>query len=114
MAARKSDPVRSQEVMESERLAFDHAVLAYAEERELRRVRYRMVRLSDGPDEILSYEIGRLDKDDEVEVLDRTGVYVRVRTPSGVEGWVHRTTLGDRITLDEADGTDSTRQPQFA
>src|SRR5207249_3855984 len=67
---------------------------------ERRRVRYRLVRLSDAPDEIRSAEIGQLEANDEVEVLDRYAGFIRVRTPIGTEGWVHRTTLGLRIGED--------------
>ena len=61
-----------------------------------------MVRLSDGPDELMSIEIGRLDAGDEVELLDRSGAYWQVRTPTGHVGWVHRMTLGEVV----ADGAD--------
>ena len=70
---------------------------------ERRRVRYRLVRLSDAPDEIRSAEIGQLEANDEVEVLDQYSGFIRVRTPLGTEGWVHRTTLGPPIgPADEA------------
>jgi hypothetical protein len=72
-----------------------------------------MVRLSDSPDEILGQEIGRLDQGDEVELLERSGLHWKVRTPLGQIGWVHKMTLGDVITdseqasrLDAADGDD--------
>jgi hypothetical protein len=71
-----------------------------APDAERRRVRYRLARLSDAPDEIRSTEIGQLEANDEVEVLDRHAGFIRVRTPLGTEGWVHRTTLGPPIGLD--------------
>jgi Bacterial SH3 domain len=70
---------------------------------ERRRIRYRLVRLSDAPDEIRSTEVAQLEKNDEVEVLERQASYVRVRTPAGQEGWVHRTTLGPALGMDDPD-----------
>jgi len=61
---------------------------------ERRRVRYRIVRMSDAPDEVRSKEIGQLEMNDEVEVLERYARFVMVRTPLGTEGWLHITTLG--------------------
>jgi hypothetical protein len=75
---------------------------------ERRRVRYRLARLSDAPDEVRSTDIGQLEANDEVEVLERYAGFILVRTPLGTEGWVHRTTLGPRLgpngeELDEKD-----------
>jgi Bacterial SH3 domain len=70
---------------------------------ERRRIRYRLVRLSDAPDEIRSVEVGQLEEHDEVEVLERHASYVKVRTPAGQEGWVHRTTLGAALGMDGAE-----------
>jgi hypothetical protein len=53
-------------------------------------IRYRWVRVSDGPDEPSSNEIGRLDRGDEVEVIGEHEGALRIRTPSGLEGWVPR------------------------
>jgi hypothetical protein len=56
-------------------------------------VAYRLVRVTDGPDDHMSMEIGRLDRGDEVEVIgDREG-YLKVRTPTGLEGWIPRMVL---------------------
>ena len=60
---------------------------------ERRRVRYDLVSLTDIPDEIQGSQVGQLQADDEVEIMGRQGAWVRVRTPAGVEGWIHRTTL---------------------
>jgi hypothetical protein len=46
--------------------------------------------LSDGPDDLRSSEIGRLDRGDEVEIIGDVGGFLQVRTPSGLEGWVPR------------------------
>ena len=64
---------------------------------ERRRVRYRLVRLSDQPDEIRSVEVAQLEEKDEVEILGSHASYLQVRTPLGQVGWVHRTTLGPVI-----------------
>jgi hypothetical protein len=56
-------------------------------------VAYNLVRMASEPDELLGEEVGRLDRGDEVEVLDRHGVYLLVQAPDGSRGWVHRTTL---------------------
>jgi len=75
---------------------------------ERRRVRYRLARLSDAPDEVRSVAIGQLEANDEVEVLERYAGFIRVRTSLGTEGCGHRTTLGPRLgpngeELDEGD-----------
>jgi hypothetical protein len=62
---------------------------------ERRIVRYRIVRVTDAPDELLGSEVGNLGEGDEVEILERKSMYLRVRTPTGLEGWVHRTTLDE-------------------
>ena len=88
---------------------------AAATDVERRLVRYDLVRLGDAPDEVKSREVGQLQANDQVEVLERRGNWLRVRTPVGVEGWLHRTTLGDvvgpaaaappDVTADAADGS---------
>jgi uncharacterized protein YgiM (DUF1202 family) len=54
---------------------------------------YRLVRLSDGPDDLNSREIGRVDRGDEVEIIGEQGGFLQVRTPSGLEGWVPRVAI---------------------
>jgi hypothetical protein len=54
---------------------------------------YRLVKLSDGADDLRSREIGRLDRGDEVEVIGEEGGSLKVRTPSGLEGWVPRVAI---------------------
>ena len=56
-------------------------------------VAYRLVRVTDGPDDHMSVEIGRLDRGDEVEVIGDSEGYLKVRTPTGLEGWVPRMVL---------------------
>jgi hypothetical protein len=60
---------------------------------ERRRVRYDLVALTDIPDEIRGAQVGQLQVNDEVEITTRQGAWVKVRTPVGAEGWIHRTTL---------------------
>ena len=81
-------------------LAFNAAAI---EGSERRLVRYRVVRMMDGPDEIRSQEVGQLEENDQVEVLGRYAGYLHVRTPVGTEGWVHRTTLGPPIGSEDPD-----------
>lgn len=59
-------------------------------------VHYRFVRVADAPDDVRSIELGRLDRGDEVDVLDRRTGFALVRAPDGLEGWVPRMTLGER------------------
>ncbi|HEV8516643.1 MAG TPA: SH3 domain-containing protein [Candidatus Limnocylindrales bacterium] len=110
MEARKQRTGTSLAADETTRLRFT-ASFEPAADAEVRAIRYRMVRLADRPDEIAGLEIGRLDKGDEVCVLGRSGAYVRVRTPLGQEGWVHRTTVGERIG-DESPGSTSAAPSQ--
>ena len=84
--------------MAAQRLTFSQAGHAGSGGRERRRLRYRMVRLSDAPDEIRSAELALLDQGDEVELLQQSGQYWQVGTPTGLVGWVHRMTLGDAVT----------------
>ena len=60
---------------------------------ERRIVRYDLVPLNDIPDEIRGTSVGQLQANDEVELIERRGAWVKVRTPVGAEGWIHRTTL---------------------
>ena len=53
-----------------------------------RRITYRLVRMSDGPDDLRSREIMRLDRGDEIEILGQEGNYLQVRVPTGEVGWI--------------------------
>ncbi|HEY0444428.1 MAG TPA: SH3 domain-containing protein, partial [Candidatus Limnocylindrales bacterium] len=64
-------------------------------------VHYRFVRVADAPDDVRSIEVGRLDRGDEVDVLDRQSGFALVRAPDGLEGWVPRMTLGQREITSE-------------
>jgi hypothetical protein len=97
LAARKNDPLRSV-VAEPVRLTFEtDGTTELIEGHERRRIRYRLVRLLDAPDELRSSEIGVVDEGDEVELLDRTGAYWFVLCPDGSRGWLHKMTLGERV-----------------
>jgi hypothetical protein len=87
MQARRAD-VRLTDKREP--IRFEDASIDTADRR---LVRYDLARVTDGPSEVGTTELGLLGRGDEVLVLDRQGTYVRVRTPDGLEGWVHRTIL---------------------
>ncbi|MFL5754673.1 MAG: hypothetical protein ACJ77N_00090 [Chloroflexota bacterium] len=96
LEARKADPIRNGS-RPTVRLAFDEARDPAIAGRERRRIRYRVVRLLDGPDELRANEIGFLDEGDEVILLERSGGYWRVLCPDGQQGWVHKMTLGEAV-----------------
>ena len=56
-------------------------------------ITYRWVRVSDGPDEGTSNEVGRIDRGDEIEVIGEHQGSLRIRTPSGLEGWIPRVVI---------------------
>ena len=51
------------------------------------------MRLNSEPDDIRSPELGRLDRGDEVEIVDSFEGYLSVRVPDGTTGWIHRATI---------------------
>jgi hypothetical protein len=53
-----------------------------------RQITYRLVRLSEGPDDFVSAEIMRLDRGDEIEIVGQVASFLQVRTPTGEIGWV--------------------------
>jgi hypothetical protein len=57
------------------------------------KVGYRRVRISSIPDAIRSDELGRLDRGDEVEILDSSEGFLRIRTPDNITGWILRHTV---------------------
>jgi len=91
--ARKADPNRDSTV--TARLTFDHGLVGPLAGRERRLIRYSVVRLLDSPDELRGSEIGFLDSGDEVQLLEKRGVYWLVLCPDGREGWIHKMTLGE-------------------
>jgi hypothetical protein len=59
------------------------------------KIGYRRVRISSKPDALRSVERGRLDRGDEVEILDSYEGFLEIRTPDGITGWILRhTTVG--------------------
>jgi hypothetical protein len=95
MAARKADPIR--DATPAPRLTFDHGLVGPLDGRERRLIRYTLVRLLDQPDELRGAEIGFLDSGDEVQLLEKRGVYWLVLTPDGRQGWIHKMTLGEVV-----------------
>ncbi len=59
-----------------------------AKDAERRKVTYRLVRLSEGPDDFRSREIMRLDRGDEIDLIGQEGSFLHVRTPNGAVGWI--------------------------
>lgn len=100
MAARKSDPVRGFDA--PARLTFEPSAAGVDGER--RRVRYRLVRLLDSPDELTGLTVDTVDAGDEVAVVESSGLYRRVVTPDGRTGWLHKMTLGEVIEAAPPDG----------
>ena len=57
------------------------------------KVGYRRVRISSEPDAVRSIELGRLDRGDEVEILESHEGFLQVRTPDDITGWILRHTI---------------------
>ena len=115
---RRTDPLRAAEP-EANHLSFQQAdgsagpaaqIAAIAPIAALgtRRIRYRLVRLLDSPDEYRSTEIGVLDEGDEVQLLESQGQYWLVLCPDGRRGWIHRMTIAD-----EPDTSAAAAQPSI-
>jgi hypothetical protein len=104
MEARKADPVRDGGTA-APRLSFDNGLVGPLEGRERRLIAYNVVRLLDAPDELRAGEIGFLDQGDEVQLLEKRGVYWLVLCPDGSQGWIHKMTLGG--VVDDAAGASS-------
>jgi hypothetical protein len=64
-----------------------------ARDTERAKVGYRRVRISSKPDAVRSLELGRLDRGDEVEIVDSYEGFLQVRTPDGITGWILRHTI---------------------
>jgi hypothetical protein len=99
MLARKTDPLRTDIVTPA--LTFADGAVRPVDGAERRRIRYRLVRLMDVPDEVRANEIGILDQGDEVQVMEAFGTYRLVLCPDGQQGWLHRMVLGDVVEADE-------------
>jgi hypothetical protein len=96
LEARKADPIRDA-APAAPRLTFDHGLVGPLDGRERRLIRYTLVRLLDQPDELRGAEIAFLDQGDEVQLLEKRGVYWLVLCPDGRQGWIHKMTLGDVV-----------------
>jgi hypothetical protein len=91
LAARHSDPTREAPVHRMPMTFSDVSA-----ELDLRVVRYAVVPVLDRPDEVLGLQVGDLASGDEVQVVNTSGAFIEVLCPNGDQGWVHRTTLGQR------------------
>lgn len=91
LEARRSDPTRMAPVHRMPMTFSDDSG-----ELDLRVVRYAVVPVLDRPDEVLGLQVGDLASGDEVQVLASSGAYIEVLCPNGDQGWVHRTTLGQK------------------
>jgi hypothetical protein len=97
---RRADPLRA--IAETSTMSFATAGVRPLGSYERRQIRYRLVRLLNCPDEVRASEIGVLDRGDEVQLLERHGVYWRVMCPDGRAGWVHRMTLAAPVLESES------------
>jgi hypothetical protein len=91
LAARHSDPARD--------IAVHRMPMTFSDISaglDLRVVRYAVVPVLDRPDEVLGLQVGDLASGDEVQVVNTSGAYIEVLCPNGDQGWVHRTTLGQK------------------
>ena len=75
---------------------------------DVRVVRYAVVPVLDRPDEVLGFRLSDLGSGDEVQVVGGSGAFLEVLCPNGDQGFVHRTTLGQRGS---AGIQDTMRQP---
>ena len=112
LEARKADPLRDQKV--APRLSFDRGFVGPLDGRERRLIRYNVVRLLDTPDELRGREVAFVDNGDEVQLLEKRGVYWLVLCPDGRQGWLHKMTLGEVIGEVEPDGAASATMPSAA
>ena len=92
LEARHSDPSRQAPVYRLPmRFGANHSANV-----DVRVVRYAVVPVLDRPDEVLGLQVGDLSSGDEVQVVRTEGAFIEVLCPNGDQGWVHRTTLGQR------------------
>jgi hypothetical protein len=96
LEARKNDPARTG-IPVTAPLTFARSGMNTTGGGERRLIRYHVVGLLDVPDEFRGQEVGILARDDEVQLLERSGTYWRVLCPDGREGWIHKMTLGDVV-----------------
>jgi hypothetical protein len=92
LEARRADPTRAAPVHRMPMRFTDNQT----GEVDVRVVRYALVPVLDRPDEVLGLQVGDLSSGDEVQVVGGSGAFIEVLCPNGDQGWVHRTTLGQR------------------
>jgi hypothetical protein len=109
LEARKNDPIRDATV--APRLTFDHGLVGPLDGHERRLIRYNVVRLLDTPDELRGRELAFLDQGDEVQLLEKRGVYWLVLCPDGRQGWIHKMTLGEVIGDERASSAPTATMP---
>jgi hypothetical protein len=95
LQARKADPMR--DGVEAARLTFDNGLIGPIEGRERRLIKYDVVTLLDEPDELRGNGIGVLTVGDEIQLLEKRGVYWLVLCPDGTQGWVHKMVVGELV-----------------
>jgi hypothetical protein len=95
LQARKADPMR--DGVETARLTFDNGLIGPIEGRERRLIKYDVVTLLDEPDELRGNGIGVLTVGDEIQLLEKRGVYWLVLCPDGTQGWVHKMVVGELV-----------------
>jgi hypothetical protein len=81
---------------------------------DVRVVRYAVVPVLDRPDEVLGLQLSHLAAGDEIQVLASSGAFVQVLCPNGDQGWVHRTTLGQRGSVGLASSNGRAPMPREA
>jgi hypothetical protein len=109
LEARRADPIRDGIV--APRLTFDHGLVGPLDGRERRLIGYNLVRLLDQPDELRGTELAFLDQGDEVQLLEKRGVYWLVLCPDGRQGWIHKMTLGEVVGAAETPSVPTATMP---
>ena len=94
LEARRSDPSRLTAAYRLKMRFTDEN----ASSPDIRVVRYAVVPLLDRPDEVMGVRVADLESGDEVLAVGAHGAFVEVTCPDGEHGWLHRTTLGTRMT----------------
>jgi hypothetical protein len=92
LEARRSDPSRYAPANRMPMRFGEHASAGL----DVRVVRYAVVPVLDRADEVLGVRLADLGQGDEVQVVGASGAFVEVVCPNGDQGFVHRTTLGQR------------------
>jgi hypothetical protein len=87
---RKAAPIMAASAVAAEVKTFDKPPPKGVERA---KVGYRRVRISSEPDAVRSTELGRLDRGDEVEILESHEGFLQVRTPDNITGWILRHTI---------------------